>query len=161
MTDSVPFEAEGVERETLSFEEHLRRYGTLTYRNRGVSMLPMLKQGRDLFTVQAKTEQRCKKYDVVLYRRPPSSYVLHRVIEVRDKDYVILGDNCVTKEVGIPEDAILGVMTQFMHRGITVHVTDWHYILYSRLWVWLAPVRIFFTRILWKLKAWIKKLLKK
>ena len=36
----------------LSYEEYLRKYHTLTYKNVGVSMLPLLKQGRDSFTVR-------------------------------------------------------------------------------------------------------------
>ena len=35
-----------------TYEECLEKYGTLTYRNVGVSMLPLLKQGRDIFTVR-------------------------------------------------------------------------------------------------------------
>jgi hypothetical protein len=66
-------------------------------------MLPMLREGKDLFTVVKKGPERCKAGDVVLYRRG-SHYILHRVIEVREKDYVILGDNCVNREYGITDD---------------------------------------------------------
>ena len=54
----------------LTLEECLAKNGFLTYRIRGVSMQPMLRQGRDLFTVVPKGSERYKKYDVVLYRRP-------------------------------------------------------------------------------------------
>ena len=40
--------------ESISFEDYLSKYGSLTYRNRGVSMMPLLKQGRDLFTLVPK-----------------------------------------------------------------------------------------------------------
>ncbi len=36
----------------ISYEEYLERNGSLTYTNSGVSMLPLLRQGRDLFTVR-------------------------------------------------------------------------------------------------------------
>ena len=85
----------------LTLEESLAKNGFLTYRIRGVSMQPMLRQGRDLFTVVPKGSERCKKYDVVLYRRPSDPYVLHRIIEVRPDSYVILGDNCIAKELSI------------------------------------------------------------
>lgn len=65
----------------LTLEESLAKNGFLTYRIRGVSMQPMLRQGRDLFTVVPKGPERCKKYDVVLYRRPSDPYVLHRIID--------------------------------------------------------------------------------
>ena len=100
-----------------TYEEYLKRYGSLTYKNTGTSMLPLLKQGRDAFIVRAVGEyETCKKWDVVLYKRPPESYVLHRVIQVRDNSYDILGDNCIGIERNIPKDAVIGVMTGFIRQ---------------------------------------------
>ena len=134
----------------ISYEEYLNRYGSLTYTNVGVSMLPLLRQGKDLFTVRKKTGKRCRVGDVVLYRRPPDQYVLHRIVEVRPSDYVILGDNCITREYGIRDEDILGVMTGFV-RGKKEHsVNEKGYRLYSFLQVHLAPLRIFVRKcILW------------
>ena len=51
-----------------TYEEYLKRYGSLTYKNTGTSMLPLLKQGRDAIVVWAVGEyETCKKWDVVLY----------------------------------------------------------------------------------------------
>ena len=65
-----------------TYEEYLKRYGPLIYKNTGTRMLPLLKQGRDAFIVRLVGEyETCKKWDVVLYKRPPESYVLlHRVV---------------------------------------------------------------------------------
>lgn len=136
----------------LSYEQYLDAYGSLTYRNVGVSMMPMLKEGRDLFTVKKKTAERCKKYDVILYRRPPAQYVLHRVIEVRPEDYVVLGDNCVNREYGIRDEDIIGVMTSFVHDGRERSADDFAYRLYSRLRVALYPLRLLRGRIKRKLR---------
>ena len=140
-----------------TYEEFLEKNGSMTYSNVGVSMMPLLKQGRDLFTVRQKGQKRCKKYDVVLYRRPPQHYVLHRVIRVRDKDYVILGDNCLKKEYGITDDDIIGVMTEFVHNGKKHSVNEFGYRLYSHIWVDFSPVRIFIKRAKLKLKKLIKR----
>ena len=48
---------------------------------RGVSMLPMLRQGRDTVTLSPVTG-RLRKYDLPLYRREDGRYVLHRVVGV-------------------------------------------------------------------------------
>ncbi len=123
-----------------TFEEELERKGKLTYICVGVSMLPLLRQRKDIITI-AKKQGRCKKYDVALYKRPNGSYVLHRVVEVREKDYVILGDNCVNKEYGITDENILGVMTSFVRGGREYSVNNGLYRLYSKLWYALYPLR--------------------
>ena len=85
----------------ISFEDYLARHDALTYTNVGVSMQPLLREGKDLFIVRKKGAERCRKGDVVLYKRASESYVLHRIIEVHPTEYVILGDNCILKEYGI------------------------------------------------------------
>ena len=136
----------------MTYEDFLEQNGSMTYSNVGVSMMPLLKQGRDLFTVQRKSIERCKKYDVVLYRRPPSSYVLHRIIQVREKDYVILGDNCINKEYGITDADIIGVMVSYIHNG-KKRTTDFiGYKVYSWIWVNFAPVRVSLQKMRIKLR---------
>ena len=143
----------------LSYEEYLDKYQRLVRTNVGVSMLPLLRQGRDLFVVEKRGPGRLKAGDVVLYRRPPDKYVLHRIVEVREKDYVILGDNCVNREYGITDDDILGVMTGFVRDGKQHTVTERGYRLYSFLQLHGGPVRVFFKKVVWRVKAGIKKAL--
>ncbi len=124
----------------MKYEEYLEKYGRLTYRFQGVSMRPMLRQGKDTFTVVKKTAARCKKYDVVLYRRG-QQYVLHRVVKVLPQGYVILGDNCIKKERDVPDERILGVLEAFTRGERQVAVSHWGYRLYARVWYWLYPLR--------------------
>ena len=138
----------------MTYEEYLEQNGTLTYRNVGTSMLPLLKQGRDLFTVTKKTQERCKKLDVVLYRRG-GKYVLHRIVEVRKEDYVILGDNCIQKEYGIRDEDILGVMTEYVRKGKRQSCKSFPYRAYSALWVNAYPIRLAAFR----LKRFVKRCL--
>ena len=116
--------------EPVSIAEYLKTHDTLTYTNVGVSMLPLLRQGKDLFTVRRKGPERCKKGDVVLYRRG-NQYVLHRVVETRPSDYVILGDNCIVKEYGVTDADIIGVMMGYVRNGKEHSVREGAYRLYS------------------------------
>ena len=131
----------------VSIEEYLKQHDTLTYRNVGASMLPLLKQGRDLFTVTRKTDERCRKYDVALYKRKDGAYVLHRIVEVRKDDYVFLGDNCIEKEYGITDQDIRGIMVSFVHRGNSYSVEDFCYRLYVRIWCAMYPLRCAYKRV--------------
>lgn len=139
-----------------TYEEELNRTGKFTYTCSGISMLPLLRQQKDLFTIEKK-QGRCEKFDVVLYKRPPKSYVLHRVVEVREKDYVILGDNCFNKEYGIRDEEILGVMTSFVRNGKEYPVSHKGYRLYTTVWYFLYPLR----RLWMKCKGKFKRLAKK
>ena len=121
-----------------SFEELLARDGRLVYRTRGRSMEPMLRQNRDLVTVE-RSSSRLRKYDVALYRRG-SDYVLHRVIGVEADGYRIRGDNTYAVE-HVPESAVLGVLTHFQRKGKDYCVTDPGYRRYVRVWCALYPLR--------------------
>ncbi|MBQ9923895.1 MAG: S26 family signal peptidase [Clostridia bacterium] len=143
----------------MTFEEVLEREGRLVYTNVGISMLPLLRQGKDLFVVEKRGPERLRAGDVVLYRRPPNQYVLHRIVEVREREYVILGDNCVNREYGITDGDILGILTGVVRDGKLHTVTEKWYRLYSFFMVHGADVRIFFKRAVAYGKAGIKKLL--
>ena len=143
--------------DAVSLEEYLEVHGTLTYANVGVSMLPLLRQGRDLFIVEKKGPDRCAAGDVVLYRRPPDQYVLHRVITVRPEDYVILGDNCIGREYGITDEDIIGVMTGYVRGGKAHSVSEKGYRLYSFLWTRGAGLRVFLKKAGLKIRRCLKK----
>ena len=140
-----------------TYEEELNRKGKFTYTNRGVSMLPLLREHKDLFTIEKK-QGRYEKYDVVLYKRPPQSFVLHRIVEVREQDYVILGDNCLNKEYGIRDEDILGVMTSFVRNGREYSVKHKGYQLYVVIWYALYPLRRVWMKVKQRCKGIGKRL---
>lgn len=145
--------------EMMKFEEYIEENGSLTYTNVGTSMMPLLKQHRDLFTVKKKGRERCRRGDVVLYKRPPNRYVLHRVIEVRPRDYVILGDNCIRKEYGITDKDMIGIMTGYVRRGREHTVSDLSYRMYSAYILNTIAPRVFVKKIKRRAKSVIKKLI--
>ena len=140
----------------MTFEQVIARDGRLIYTNRGDSMMPLIKQGRDLLVISKKPKRRLKEYDVPLYKRDSGQYVLHRILQVRKHDYVICGDNRWTKEYGITDRHIIGVLTAVIRNGEEIKVTDLKYRIYVHLWCDLFPVRAFVLRAVNKIKRMIK-----
>ena len=124
-----------------SFEELLDTQGYLVYTNVGFSMMPLLRQKRDVIEIRKKEPGRCKKYDAVLYKRG-NRYILHRILKVLPDGYLIAGDNCVVLERDIKDKNILGVMTRVVRDGKTISVDDFGYKAYVHLWCDVYPVRM-------------------
>lgn len=143
-----------------TFEEIIERDGRLVYTNIGNSMFPLIRQDRDLLIIE-KPRGRLKKYDVPLYRRDSGQYVLHRILKVRENDYVICGDNRVGKEYGITDRHIIGVLTAVVRDGREIPVTDWRYRAYVHLWCDFFPIRALILRGIASLRIFILKRLKR
>ena len=137
--------------EGISFERYLDEHGELTYKNRGGSMRPLLRPGRDLFTVRRKGPERCRAGDVVLFRHA-GNCVLHRVVEVKDDGYVCLGDNAILPERGVTDADILGVMTGFSRGGRTHTVDEPLFRLYSACMVRFRRPRAMLKKIYLKVR---------
>ena len=129
----------------ISFEELLERDGVLVYTNVGCSMMPLLRQRRDVIEIRKKGPERCKKYDVALYKRG-KKYILHRILKVLPEGYLIAGDHCVFVERDITDENILGVMTRVRRNGKDISVDNPWYRLYVHLWCDCYPVRMLILR---------------
>ena len=139
-----------------TFEEQLAKNGKLIYTNKGDSMMPLIRQDRDLLVIKP-VHGRLKKYDVPLYKRDSGQYVLHRILTVRKNDYVICGDNRWIKEYGIRDRHIIGVLSAVIRDGKEVSVNDMKYKLYVHLWCDFFPIRAFIVRVVNKLKRMARK----
>ena len=97
----------------------------------GISMLPMLREGRD--SVVLSKVSKIKKYDIALYQRENEKFVLHRIVKA-GKTYTCIGDNQFELEKGIDHGQVLAVVTAF-YRGDKLHSTnELGYRLYCRVW---------------------------
>lgn len=131
--------------EQITYEEELIKNGKIIRTNVGVSMMPLLRQNRDVMIIE-RPNGRLRKYDVPLYKRG-SQYVLHRIIKVYDDCYDIIGDNCVNIERGIKDSQIIGVLTGVIRDGKTITVDNFGYKLYYHLWCDFLYVRIALLRL--------------
>ncbi|MCI5793991.1 MAG: S24/S26 family peptidase [Ruminococcus sp.] len=129
-----------------TFEDEIKRTGRIIYTNVGDSMMPLIKQGRDVLVISV-VNGRLKRYDIPLYKRDSGQYVLHRILKVRKNDYVICGDNRCNKEYGITDRHIIGVLSDIIRDGREIPVTDIKCRIYAHLWCDLFPVRVLIIRI--------------
>lgn len=125
-------------------QESLSDGKSVRFSPRGISMLPMLRQGIDS-VVLSPIVGKLKKYDLPLYQRENGKYVLHRIVRVGDT-YTLIGDNQFVEEPGIRQDQFLALVTGF-YRGETYHsANEPAYRLYCRLWHMSRPLRHFWRR---------------
>ena len=140
-----------------SFEEIIACDGRLIYSNVGDSMWPLIRQGRDLLVIE-RTEGRLKRLDIPLYRRDNGQYVLHRIIRVRKDDYVLCGDNRWSREYGITDRHMIGVLTAVIRDGKELPMTRWQFRLYAHLWCDLFLPRVAILRCLVVVKRFGRRL---
>ena len=139
-----------------SYQELINTKGKIIVTPVGVSMMPLIRQGKDTVLI-SKITQPLKKYDVVLFVRPDGKHVLHRIIKVKKNGYNICGDNQVIVEKNVPLDWIIGVMEGFYRDEDFIPITDINYIKYSKKRVKNRKYRF----IVWFIKAAFRKIFKK
>ena len=62
---------------TFNFEDILERDGQLVYTNTGNSIMPLLREHRDILIINRKTDKRLRILDCPLFKRDDGKYVLH------------------------------------------------------------------------------------
>ncbi len=141
------------------WKERLEAGQKVRFSPKGISMLPLFRQGKDSVLLSQAPEY-LKKHDIVLYQRDDGNYVLHRIIKT-DKTglvYTCLGDNQFVKEPGLRRDQIIAVVTEFTRGKHKCSVTDPLYRLYCFMWHYSRPVRYRAWRYSRKLYYCIKRL---
>ena len=124
-----------------TIEQQIAENGFYVSTTVGISMRPMLRNRRDRVVICPTESKRLSKWDLPLYKRPDGKYLLHRIIEVRDGYYVIRGDNTYAKE-RVPDEWIIGVMTEFYRGKRHVLASDRRYRRYAAFWQTIYPIRL-------------------
>ena len=139
-------------------EESLNSGKSVRFSPRGISMLPMLRQGIDS-VVLSPLPEKLKKYDLPLYQRDDGKYILHRIVKVSDT-YTCIGDNQFELETGVRHDQMIAVVTAFS-RGEKEHcVTEPAYQMYCRIWYYSRFARFIMRKIRGRVGRIIKKIFK-
>ena len=126
----------------------LEKHGWYLSVPRGVSMYPMIRNGKDIVEIR-KPDRELKRYDLVMYTRGPNEQgVIHRVLRDQRRKkgvFIICGDNCWRLEYIKPE-RIHGIVTKFCRNGKWHTVDEKPYLLYVHLWCDFYHIR---AGILW------------
>ena len=86
----------------------LERIGFVVVPIRGVSMMPLLREGKDnVKIVPYAPGEEPKRDDITLFRRKNGDTVLHRTVKKKKDVFYIRGDNCIHSE-HIRKEQILG-----------------------------------------------------
>ncbi len=115
---------------------------------KGISMLPMLKQGRDIVVIEPADPEDFKVNDCLLYKRANYDFLpLHRVLKINSDTLIIRGDNTYSLEY-VPKDYVVGRLKAFYRKGKYYDCETSKiyqiYVVYNRL---TYPLRY-----LWKIK---------
>jgi len=121
-----------------------------TFTPRGISMLPMLKGGRDTVTL-SPIRGELRKYDLPLYRRPDGKFILHRIVKT-GTTYTCVGDNQFIPEEGVERSWLIAVVTAFRRNGKEYRCDQLSYRIYCVLWHHTRRLRWYWFRGKQKLK---------
>ncbi len=124
--------------------ERLAEGQSVKFSPRGVSMLPMLRQGKDSVELSPLPE-RLKKYDLPLYQRTNGQYVMHRIVGV-EGTYTCMGDNQFVKEPGLEHSQMIALVKVFYRGEKKWSVDSVRYKIYCRLWYHSREIRRFWRR---------------
>ena len=126
-----------------SIEELIQAEGKAIIAPIGKSMLPFLKEGRDMVLLKAPAEP-LQKYDIVLYKNSAEGYILHRIIRVNGSDYIICGDNSSVWEFGHSSDDIIAVVDKIIRNGKQIDCHCFRNKIYEHIWCGSFIKRAFF-----------------
>ena len=125
-----------------NIERSIKELGYAVVPITGTSMLPLLKEGRDLVDLEPCSQERLKKGDVVLYKKNDGTLVLHRIIKTENREFfTVLGDHQFKNAERVNKNQIIAVACGFFIKGRYVNEKTRWYRLYKKIWLCNLNVR--------------------
>ena len=119
-----------------NIERSIKELGYAVVPITGTSMLPLLKEGRDLVELESCSQERLKKGDVVLYKKNDGTLVLHRIIKTENGEFfTVLGDHQFNNDEWVNKNQIIAVACGFFIKGRYVTEKTRWYRLYKKIWL--------------------------
>jgi len=127
-------------------EETVKDGGSIKIKISGFSMYPLVTSRRD--SVLLTKAQKIKKGDVPLIKREDGSFVLHRVVGIKDGCYALRGDYEQKREYPIKPEQVIAVAKGFYRNEKYIDCNSFLYKLYSFLWMRSVAIRPAMLKIL-------------
>jgi signal peptidase I len=106
-------------------QEILGRGNQLRFKAHGNSMFPFVRNG-DCIIVKPETAGSVKVGDIILFRYPGGTYIVHRVIKKNGQTSLLTrGDNMPGYDLPVPNECVLGKVTQIEGRGKLLKLGGW------------------------------------
>lgn len=126
-------------------KEQLDSGGSASFISHGTSMKPLLRDGRDtVFLV--KPGKALKKMDIIFYRRDDGTFVLHRIVGIKNGVFTCRGDNQFVNEYNIAPESVIAVLSHYEKNGKKKSAASFPFRLYSFFWVNSVYLRKFCVR---------------
>lgn len=107
----------------------------------GNSMYPLFSHKRDQVFLERTDTGNLKKYDMILYQRDNGQYVLHRIVGVGEKGFILRGDAQTVNEYPIRENQIIAKVSGFARKGKEHTCDEMSYRFYVYLWTHTVLLR--------------------
>ena len=117
-----------------SLEQCLKEQGFAIVPISGTSMWPLLQEGKSRVHIVARDGMKLSKGDIVLYRRSDGTFVLHRIVKVKNDLFFLCGDHQWRPLERIQEAQILAVAQGFFRNGCYFDEKTWWYRIYKIFW---------------------------
>ena len=130
--------------------EHLQGGNSVRLSPKGISMLPMLREGTDS-VVLSPVPEKIKKFDIALYQRENGQYILHRIVK-NGSTFVCIGDNQFKFEKGVKREQLIAVVTSFNRGNKSYSVKAFSYKMYCIFWHYSRFFRHIYRALKWRVE---------
>ena len=129
-----------------SVGEELKTKSEVFVLTKGMSMLPMLREHRDIVFIE-RISSELRVGDVVAYPGVKNTFTLHRIVRIKKGALIIRGDNNYFTEFNIKKEDIVGILRGFYREGKYINCkTDKRYRFYTKYIILSYPFRFLWKR---------------
>lgn len=129
-------------------EETVKSGGSIKIKISGFSMYPLVTSRRD--SVLLTKADKIKKGDVPLIKRDDGSFVLHRVVGIKNGTFMLRGDYEQKIEYPVNPDQVIAVAKGFYRKEKYIDCDSFLYKMYTFFWMNTVAIRPVILKIMGK-----------